>query len=194
MSESTESWATLFPNAMSTYTNSINSYQSAIASEYLSETWDVGLELSGDWAAEIDTTTISGTVVSQMELSTDNSNWDVYTDLSAKATARYARVRVESDTGLFIINWPDVLVRINAIPKAENGEDISLSTGGKEIQLTNEYSKVKSITVTPVGITALTAVIDAIDLVSSPNTFDVYIFNTAGTRLANDFIWKFEGV
>jgi len=194
VSESTQSWATLFPNAMSTYVNSVNSYQASVTSEYLSETWDAGLELSGDWAAEIDTSTISGTVVTQMELSTDASSWDAYTNLSAKATARYARVRVESNTGLFIINWPSVLIRINAIPKAENGETISLSTGGKEIQLVNDYTKVKAITVTPVGTTSLTSVINDIDLTSTPNTFDVYIFNSSGTRVANNFIWKFEGV
>lgn len=196
VSESTQSWATLFPNAMSTYTNAINSYQSDLVSEYLSETNDFGLELSGNWTADLDYTAISGTVTAQLELSTDNftSDTQIFTSLTAKATARYSRIRVKSDTGLFIINWPTISVRVDAIPRAENGDSTSLSSGGKTITLNNDYASVKSLLITPVGTSALTAVVDNVSVSTSTDSFDVYIFNASGIQVANDFLWKFEGV
>lgn len=194
VSESTETWNAIFTNNMSTYTESLFYYQASIVSEYLTETWDAGLILSGDWIAELDYTDINGTVTVTMELSEDDSTWYNYTTLSQKAKARYARLRVKTDTGIALVNWPVAKIKINAIPKTENGSDTSSSTALTEIQLNSEYSAVKAITITPLGTDPVYAVVDAIDLTSSPNTFDVYIFSDSTTQVQNDFLWKFEGV
>lgn len=193
VSESNETWNELFPDVMDTYVNPLLSYQNDIVSEYLSEVWDAELELSGDWAAEFDYTVISGTVTAQIELSTDNVAWDVYT-LNTKATARYARIRIKSDVGLFLVGWPDMLIRINSIPRNETGEETSLVLGGKTITLTNVYAKAKSIVVTPLGAVSRSYAIDNIDLSSVPNTFDVYVFDSAGAQVVNDFLYEFKGV
>lgn len=198
VSDSGEAWDSLFPNAMSTYTNSTNSYQSNAVSEFLSETKDFGIELSGNWAADLDYSIISGTVVSQLELSTDNFATDtqIFTNLTAKATARYARIRIKSDTGLFIVNWPVMTVRIDAIPKTENGQSTSLSTaGGKTITLDADYTKLKKLTITPISSAGHTYSVDNILVNGSTDSFDVYIFDSSWAQVAGiDFLWNWEGV
>lgn len=43
------------------------------------------------------------------------------------------------------------------------------------------------------GTTARMAVADNI-VTGSPTTFDVYVFNDAGTKIASDFRYEFQGV
>lgn len=193
VSTSGQTWNDLFPDAMNTYINPLLSYQNDTVSEYLSEVWDAGLELSGDWSAEFEYEVISGTVTAQIELSTDNVTWDIYA-LNSKATARYARIRITSDAGLFLVGWPDMLIRVNSIPRTENGQNTSLTIGPKTITLTNDYAKVKSITITPTGSASRSYSVDNIDLISNPNTYDVYIFDSTGAQVANDFLHDFKGV
>jgi hypothetical protein len=198
VSYSGQTWAAMFPLAMSTYTNNINSYQNDVLSEFLSETKDFGLELSGNWSAEVNYDVISGSVVAQLELSTDNfvSDLQVFTSLNTKATARYARIRIKSDVGLFKVVWPVMNVRVDAIPKQENGTGVSVSTaGGYTVILDNDYVKAKSITITPLSATAYTWTIDNIDIVTPNDEFDVYLFDKDGIQTAGiNFLWNFEGV
>ena len=80
------------------------------------------------------------------------------------------------------------------MPRKEDGESTSLSSGGKTITLANDYAAVKSITITPLGTASRTATVDAI-VTGDPSSFDVYLFNPAtGAQVAGGFRWTFEGV
>ncbi|MEW8027853.1 MAG: phage tail protein [Candidatus Thiodiazotropha sp.] len=186
--------ASMFPNAMATYTNPLVTYHSSGASEFLTETWDIGTQVSGTWRADVDATAISGAVTVTMELSTDGVIWDSYANLSAKVTARFARIRVAAaGTDTMLVKLPGVSIRVDAVPREENGTGTSSAVSPTTISLANEYSAVQSISITPVGSSALSPTVDNI-VVGNPTTFDVYIFDDTGAQVANDFIWRFGGV
>ena len=52
---------------------------------------------------------------------------------------------------------------------------------------------VRDLTITPEGSTARSATYDNI-VTGSPTTFDVHVFNDAGTRIASAFRYRFRGV
>ncbi|PUB82371.1 MAG: hypothetical protein DBP02_15065 [gamma proteobacterium symbiont of Ctena orbiculata] len=186
--------ASMFPNVMSTYTNPLATYHSSGSSELLSETWDAGLLISGTWQAEIDFSALSGVVTAYLELSENGSDWTQYVNLTAKVTARYARIRVAAaDTDTMLVKLTGVSIRVDAVPREENGSGTSSAVSPTTITLANEYSAVQSISITPVGSSALSPTVDNI-VVGNPTTFDVYIFDDTGAQVANDFIWRFGGV
>jgi predicted phage tail protein len=189
-----DSWESMFPLAMSNYTAPIATYHSSGSSEILSETWDAGLLISGTWLAETDFSALSGVVTAYLELSEDGSQWDQYVNLTAKATARYARIRIQAAiTSTILAAAPTMRVRIDAVPRVENGQDSSSATSPTTITTTNEYAAAHSIVITPAGTAARTATYDNV-IPGSPTTFDVYIFDSDGNQVANDFLWEFRGV
>ncbi len=56
-----QTWAALFPSAMSTYTNPLLTYHTAGTSVIVTETYDVGSVLTGDWAVTPVYTDVGGT-------------------------------------------------------------------------------------------------------------------------------------
>jgi hypothetical protein len=64
------------------------------------------------------------------------------------------------------------------------------------ITLSRRYSKVVTLTITPVsGTTPRYPIIDNVILGESVvNSFDVYLFDRNGTQIASNFIWSFDGV
>lgn len=186
--------ASMFPLAMSNYTQPLATYHSSGASEVLSETWDIGTQVSGTWLAEIDLTDLSGAATAYLELSADNVVWDQYVNLTAKVTARYARIRIQGVAGdTMLVTIPVMQISVIAVPREENGQATSSAALPVTITTNNEYSAVQAIQITPIGTTALSAVVDAISVGASA-TFDVYIFDDAGNQVANDFLWNFKGV
>jgi Concanavalin A-like lectin/glucanases superfamily len=65
-----QTWATLFPSTMSGYTNALVTYHTAALSGMVSEIYDVGTSITGDWSAEIDHTLYDGAVVTALDLNT----------------------------------------------------------------------------------------------------------------------------
>lgn len=194
VTEMGDSIASMFPNVMAAYTEPLVTYHSSGSSEILSETWDAGTQISGTWLAEIDYSALTGAVTVALELSTDGVLWDAYANLTAKVTARYARIRIgAATTSTILATIPAMRVRVDAVPREENGASTSSATLATTITCANEYAAAQSILITPLGTTALSAVVDNI-VVGNPTTFDVYIFNVSGTQVANDFIWHFGGV
>ena len=193
-SDGGDSWSTLFGGAaMSTFTNPLASYQTAIGtSEWLSDEFDAAVDITGDWISTLIYTDLTGTATPELGLKPDAGSY-TYGVLSRKGTARYAKGRLQS-AGIFMLVVPGPDLQINAVGRSESGSDTSSASVATTITLDNDYSTVKSIVLTPDGTTALTAVVDNIDLASDPNTFDVYIFNAAGTQVANAFYWAFEGI
>lgn len=194
VTEMSDTIASMFPNAMSTYTEPLATYHSSGSSEILSETWDIGTQVSGTWQAEIDESAISGTTTSYLELSTDGVLWDQYVNLTAKVTARYARIRIQAaTTSTILATIPTMLIRVDAVPRQENGSATSSATLPTTITTNNEYASAQAITITPQGTAARSATYDNV-VIGNPTTFDVYVFDAAGNQVANDFIWSFYGV
>lgn len=146
-------------------------YHGTGASEWLSETKDFGLSLTGSWNLTHDVTALAGNVTVELELSTDNVTYTVFGG-AAKGAFRYARVRI-STTGLAtaFVKTPLMNLRINVVPLEESGESTSSGVDGTPdtIQLSREYTAVKEI-VTQVKnkIDGLYSVVD--NIILGPNT------------------------
>lgn len=185
--------ASKFTAALSTYSQPMAAYNTT-ASAWTSESEDFGLSLSGNWRAEVVATSLVGTHEEYLDIGPDGTAWTAY-PMVAKTTGRFARVRIEAASGEVVyVEIPGASVRVDAVPRKEDGESTSLSSGGKTITLANDYAAVKSITITPLGTASRTATVDAI-VTGAPSSFDVYLFNPAtGAQVAGGFRWTFEGV
>jgi hypothetical protein len=193
--------STLFPaGTMGGYTNALASYQSDGTNTYQTDIWDAGVDLTGDWSADIDFTNVSGSAQVTLQLC-DTVSYPTFTDhttLPVKTTARYARIKV-SGTGEFKVLPGSEEVTCYAVTRKEYGVKACAATGTNTVTLDNAYFAYRSISLTPVeaGAVAVIAVADNIvlDPDGSPaNSFDIYTFDASGARVASDVSWKFEGV
>ena len=192
--DSGDTWASLFPLAMSDYTDPLATYHGSVSTEWLSETWDVGSVVSGNWQCEHSAVALSGSFTAQIELSEDNVSWDTYTSMSIKGKGRYARVRITAlTTSTLWVAVPEVTLRLDAVPREENGEDTSSATAAKTITLDREYTAVKNLTLQPLGSSPRQHAVDNL-VMGDPSSFDAYIFDGDGNQIAADFRWHFEGV
>lgn len=62
-----DSWNSLFPNALNTYTNPLVSYHTAGTSGIVSDIYDAGQALTGDWTVTFDYEDIAGVAVATVE-------------------------------------------------------------------------------------------------------------------------------
>ena len=152
-------------------------YHSTGASEWLSETKDFGLLLTGSWNLTHDTTSLQGVVDIALELSTDDVTYVSFGG-SAKGEFRYARVRISTlaspGTATAFVKSPTMQLKINVVPLEESGEATSspVSGTGKTVNLSREYTALKEITTQPKNTiasgSAVTSIVD--NKVIGPNT------------------------
>jgi len=144
-------------------------YHPDTASQWLSETKDFGLLLTGNWLLTQDVEVLSGNVVIALELSVAGFGTDSTTFLSgiAKGAFQFARVRIStfdppgSDTAF--VKSPLMNLKVNVVPLEESGSDASVTSAGKVIQVTREYTALKEINVQPKNsIDSLMAIVDNI--------------------------------
>lgn len=187
--------ATQFPAAMNTYGNPIATYRAAGTSSFVTEAYDFGVAVTGNFSSNLDYADIAGVAAPYIEVSPDGSTWTPHAGLSAKTVARYVRVGIDT-TGTMLIRGIPAL-QVDAIARAESsgGTLTSNASGATTITLAGEYSKALRIVVTVAGTTAATYTVDNVVLaIGSANSFDVYIFDSGGTQIARDFRWEFQGV
>ncbi len=189
---------TLFPNNVETYTDIAAGYDNGSASEWESAVADFGAIYTGQFQFDARAITALGSgdsITINYELSTDSSTWDTYTADTIKATARYARVRVETTAGNSLVQSGDVTVRLDVVTREESGTFTTAASGPATVSLTSDYEFTKAIVLTPAGTASAVVVYDNIDLASNPNTFDVYGFNPAtGAQLVVSGSYRFQGV
>lgn len=147
-------------------------YHSTGASEWLSETKDFGILLTGSWNLTHDVTSLQGDFVVQLELSTDDVSYSVFSG-SAKGVFRYARVRITTSatpgTATAFVKTPLMSLKVNVVPLEESGTDSSLTSGGKQVVLSREYTALKEINAQPKNkVDALSAIVD--NIIIGPNT------------------------
>lgn len=188
-----DTWNTLFPSAMSTYTNPIASYHTAGTSKFVGESQDVGSLITGAWSMSAQVTALSGTVVYSIETSPDNATWTPQAGISYTGAARYVRAVIETTGAMEILRPP--VITLAAVTRKESGGPVTSSAGAATtISLAGKYAKAVRITVTPNGTTARMPTVDNVVLsLSGANSFDVYLFDAAGTQVASSFRWDFEG-
>lgn len=171
-------------------------YHASVSSEWLSETKDFGVQLTGTFLAEYPgVSVLNGSMTKTLELSTNGSTWDTFATSSAKGTYRYARIRLTATTtSTFQVITPlGVSIKVTVVPVEESGSSTSLTSGPKTITLAGTYSFTKEITVTPIGSAPMTGIVDNI-VMGNPSTFDVYVFDPYNQKLAASFRWQFKGV
>ncbi len=171
-------------------------YHNATASEWLSETKDFGLPLTGSWNLTHDVVALSGTFTLALELSTDNITFASF-GTSSRGQFQYARVRISTfnppGTDTSFVKSPLMNLKINVVPLEESGESVSSPTSGvgKTLNLTREYTALKEIVVQPKNTiltgSAVTAIVD--NIVIGSNTG---IANGATQRLDGGDITAFE--
>jgi len=146
-------------------------YHSTGASEWLSETKDFGLLLTGSWNLTHDTTALQGNVDVALELSVDDATYVSFGG-SAKGEFRYARVRISTvaspGTATAFVKSPIMGLKINVVPLEESGSATSspVAGTGKTINLAREYTALKEITTQPKNTiasgSAVTSIVDNI--------------------------------
>jgi len=154
--------------------------------------------VSGDWVYAPNAVDIgSGGMGTWIVTGLTSPPGTVQSGLSFVATARYvqAYVSVNAAGQAFHITQPPEL-SVAAVTRKESAGPVTSSAGAATtISLTGKYFKVVRITITPLGTVARMSTIDNIVLsLSGANSFDVYLFDQAGTQVASDFNWDFEGV
>ncbi len=186
--------ATKFIDLASTYTNVAATYHASMTSTWLGEAEDFGLMLGGQWTGEATLSDISGAHISYMGFSTDAAAWTYLSGLSQKTNARFARLKHEALAAATMkATIPTQNIRIDAIPREEVGSGTSSASGPMTITLANEYVAVKKLTITPQGATARSATYDNI-VVGPVTSFDVYVFDQSGAKMASPFVYDFQGV
>jgi hypothetical protein len=168
---------------------------SASTASWISETWDVGLQVSGTWQAVFDYANHAGAAVPFIDISTSASTgpFTRTTGVSALANGRWARVGIYS-TGAFTVTGVPSLA-VNVVPRREVGVTTSVTSGPVKVNLVNRYFLAKSIQVTGQGTIVINPVYDNVIVGTGvANSFDVYAFNQAGAQMAATCAWIFEGV
>lgn len=188
-----DTWSTLFPSAMSTYTNPIASYHTAGTSKFVGESQDVGSLITGAWSLSASVTALSGSVTYSIETSPDNAVWTPQAGISYTGAARYVRPVIETTGAMEILRPP--VITLAAVTRKESGGPVTSSAGAASVvSLSGKYAKAVRITVTPLGTAARMPTVDNIVLsLSGANSFDVYLFDAAGTQVASSFRWDYEG-
>jgi hypothetical protein len=188
---------TASPLSSGSYTNPLASYQSDATNTYQTDTWDAGTDLTGDWTCDITHTDVSGTATVSLWLEpAAGGGFTEYTTFPAKTTARNAYITV-SGTGEFTVLPGSEVVTCYAVTKREYRQNVSISASGTTVTLDGSYFAHRSITVTPLGGTALYATVNNISLDptgATASTFDIWVFNSGGSATTGNVDWKFEGV
>ena len=195
VTEDDQAWGTKYSSTLDTYTDALATYHNSVTSTWLGEAEDFGSLLGGSWTGSATVDALSGTLTSTMGFSADGSSWSYLSGLSQKTNARFARLKHEATTtSTMLVTIPVQNIRLDAVPREEAGEGTSSSSGPVTITLENVYVAVKKLTITPEGTTARSATYDNIILGSGSTTFDVYVFNDSGIKIASNFRYQFQGV
>ncbi len=192
VSEDDVPMASKFSGSLSSYLNPMAAYSAGTGS-WQTEAYDFGLTLSGNWTAELSVNALAGTVGQYLDLSQDGSSWVGYAGLTAKTGGRFSRLRVDV-SGAALVLLPVAQLRIDAIPREEEGVATSSSSGPYTVTLNHVYSLSKGLPqITVAGTGFATATVDNIT-VGNPTSFDVYVFDDASNLISRDFGYVWKGI
>lgn len=170
------------------------------AAEWLSETYDYGQALFGDWNFAGNIVALDGgtyVVTLQLKVNSGDAFTD-YTTFPARVNARYARLKIQALTTNVMQVKQDPIGPAVTLDVAYKSETFTVTTSATlpvSVTLTGKYSLYKAIPMSPKGTTAKMAVYN--NVVLSPtgaNSFDVYAFNDAGAQVSVEVTGTFQGI
>jgi len=178
------------------------------ASQLTTETWDVGIVVSGDWRAFGNVSPIGdGNLRFVLELSNDKATWrafvgNFYHSAAATNAARYARVRVVSDGAYTLTGKP--FLALDPVPRIESGRlnvgargIYTARTSGRYSGYVGGGSKPDPVDLVYTGAEPYTPERDSI-IRNADGTmrFDVYLRDASGRRVTGSapVTWTFRGV
>lgn len=192
ISEDNIPMADKFVGALADYPDPMGAY-SASANSWQTEAHDFGILLAGNWAGELSVTALAGTVDQYLDLSPDGSTWSSHAGLTAKTGGRFSRLRVDV-SGAALVLLPIAQLRIDAIPRQEEGIATSSSSGPCTVTLAGVYALSKGLPQITVGGTGFaTATVDNI-ITGNPTSFDVYVYDDAANLISRDFGYVWKGI
>jgi hypothetical protein len=189
------SLATKMSADLATYTAELLSYNN-VESHWTGEAEDFGLTLSGTWGVIGTATASVGSVDSHIQTSPDSSAWTEALSTSVLATARFARTHHHAAAGSAMVvamSANSQGVNLNAIPRTLNGSGTSSAIGPTTITLSMPFAKFIDVQVTPIGSVARSGSPDNMQP-GATSTFDAYVFDISGNKVAAPFNWTASGV
>lgn len=149
-----DTWNAKFTAAMSTYANPIASYHTSGTASLVTESYDYGQVLTGAFTASMSYVVLAGTPSFFLELSPDNTNWNQYLGGSANTSARYARIRMQTNgTDAVLVNSLGS-VNLNALTYSETFNGLtSNASGPTTVTCARHYAKYKQVVISPVNVT-----------------------------------------
>lgn len=166
-------------------------------SQWESESWDLGSEITGAWSIDADVIDLSGSRSVTLRLSPDGSVWTdhAWSGAPVSATGRYARARIATTGTMQVAEGVSAAVTVAARRDPNAGIVTTSASGPTTVTLAGEYVRAKSILVSPEGTAARMVTWDNVVLgIGASNSFDIYAFNDAGVQVAADVSWSFEGI
>lgn len=125
--------------------------------------------------------------------------WTTYSGVSEVVASafRYFRVRYDfssvGNNDILVLN--SLVVRLDAKIRNDSGTGVANSSdvGGTIVNFNLSFADIQSITLTPSGTTAISAVYDFADS-PNPTSFKVLLFDSSGTRVSGSFSWNARGI
>ncbi len=189
----------LWANNASTYTGLACAYDLGGASKFVTAQWDLGAIgtadlYAGQLTANVDgITALAGTLDISLDTSLNGSTWTAHAATSLRTELAYARVSATAASGEGFLVRAAPYVRLDVFSREETGTVTTSAAGPTTVTLSNTYYAVKNLLLTPSGTATRAAVYDNI-ITGDPSSFDVYLFNAAGTKIAGAVSWRFQGV
>jgi hypothetical protein len=143
------SWSTLFPTALSGFTNVLSSYFGTGVSTLLTETFDLGQAYAGLLTNNATWTDLSGVATVFIETSLDNVTFTQFSGQAAQINGRYVRFRITT-TGVVLVTSMGSM-QLSVVAASESGSVMTSTTGWVTVTLARKYSKVKTIQLTSDG-------------------------------------------
>lgn len=193
---SSDAWNSVMPNPLTSGSNPVSSYHASATSKFVGEAWDVGTEIAGDWTLNTDDSALTGTISYAIDTSLDGTTYTARNGKAYTGAARFVRPVIEATTTSTIALHRPPTIGITTLTRKESGGPVTSSASTySRVTLAGQYFKATRITLTPRGTAARIATVDNIVMsTSGTNSFDVYIFDAAGTQVASDYDWSFEGI
>ena len=159
----------------------------------IQSTGQIQFSLTSIWEAGGTSVTLTPTI----STSTDNSTWTTYpSNYQVFATNfRYVRLNISANgDGLSLVRFTNLRLIIGnqSYQDSGTGTAISTDTNGTLVNFNLSFRTIRSIVITPISTTTVTAVYDYSPL-NNPGSFRVYLYNTIGARLSGNFSWSATG-
>lgn len=152
-------------------------------SEWLSEAWDYGAAVTGNWMLAITYTEHAPTATPKILLSNDDITYTPYYGTSAKGTARYVKAGLEVVGGSATVAGYPTITLAQSPRKESTISVMTQSSGGKLVQLANKYAVAKTVQIQPIGATPGTANPDRILVAPESGLKLVFDLSASGSAL-----------